>query len=75
MAKALEWGWQDGATYAWVLGLHYYAERDEDGWPPCCMVNNQDIWTGPHCETRALAEHAMQAHFNAEIARWATPES
>lgn len=72
MAKPLEWKRQDGATYAWALGIHYYAENDEDGWPPCCMIYDQDTWNGPHCASRAEAEAAMQSHFDREIARWAT---
>ena len=72
MAKPLQWEHQPGATYAWALGLHYYAEADEDGWLPCCMVNDSDIWNGDHCPTRDYAEAQMHRHFAAEIARWAS---
>ncbi len=72
MAKALEWTREDDGSYAWALGLHYYAERDEDGWPPCCMVNSTDCWSRDHYPTRADAEAEMQAHFDAEVARWAS---
>ena len=72
MARALEWDRRHGATYAWVLGLHYYADTDDDGWQPTCMLFDADIWNGEHCSTRDEAEAKMQAHFDAEIARWAS---
>ena len=72
MAKALEWERQDSATYSWALGLHHYAEWDEDAWQPACMVNDSDIWTGPRCSTMAHAEIEMQKHFDDEIAWWAS---
>ena len=72
MARALEWERQVGAIYAWALGLHYYAEKDEDAWQPACMVKDSDIWTGPRCRMRRSAEMRMQEHFDAELSRWAS---
>ena len=68
MARALKWERQDGGTYTWVLGLHYYAEKTEDGtWPVACMVGNDDIWEGGVFTTRPQAEAAAQAHFNEQV--------
>ncbi len=78
MARRLTWERCAGGTYSWPLGLHYYAEKEDGAWGPCCMVCDTDIWTGEPCATRAAAEAAMQAHFDAEIAKWAgdrPPES
>lgn len=70
MAKMLNWEHQPGATYTWVLGLHYYAEEDGGTWQPVCMVNDRDIWMGPLCNTRAAAESAAQDDFNRRVAEW-----
>jgi len=72
MAKPLEWERQDGASYAWALGLHYYAEIDDGEWPPCCMTYDTDTWRGEPCNSRAEAEAAMQAHFDEKLAEWAS---
>jgi hypothetical protein len=71
MAKSLTWERHPGCTYTWVLGLHYYAEQNEDGdWLPRQMINRDDSWNGGMCRSQLQAEAVMQEHFDAEIAKW-----
>lgn len=64
----IEWDQQDGSTYAWVLGLHYYSEQDEDGrWPTSMMIANDGVWDGITCESREDAEAHMQADYEIRL--------
>jgi len=59
--KPLVWEDQNGGSYSWPLGLHYYTEGcDEEDWCVSCMVGNDDIWQGDNCLTREAAKAAAQ---------------
>lgn len=58
---------ENGGSYSWPLGLHYYVEGRGDDWFAGCMIGESDVWTLAGLQSRDAAKAAAQDDYAARI--------